>query len=498
MNNLIVLEESLKNLLSKKDPFEVVMELEGKIYRQYANRVTKEFLINNEKYFVKYHKGVGWKEIIKNFIQFKRPVLGARQEWDALNKLKACQISCPEPVAFFSKGINPAKKISFIITKSLTDTVSLEDLLLKEPKKTLSLNQKRLLLTSLADISRKLHLSGINHRDFYLCHFHVKRDLDFSPENIFLIDLHRAQIRDAVPRRWSTKDIGGLFHSAMDLSLSETDCYRFLEAYFNKSLRQILQEDRKFINSARKRAFSMYMKPKLNEISINPKIRETSSPEYIRGNERKVRWIARKDFFEKGLSEVMANVDEFISKGEEIKFERGNHVVAVELKNFSIYIKKFQVKGLAHYLRKFFSSTRAITAWKASYWLNAAGIKTITPIAVIENYDSFTTRESYFISLKQSGERLDQVQITDGLERLIPNKMGALIKRLSWIGFNHGDAKGSNFFLDNNSLIVSDMDVCKRRYLEIILANKLAKDKQRILKSFEDHPKIKESLLRRF
>ena len=137
MNNLIVLEESLKNLLSKKDPVEVVMELEGKIYRQYANRVTKEFLINNEKYFVKYHKGVGWKEIIKNFIQFKRPVLGARQEWDALNKLKACQISCPEPVAFFSKGINPAKKISFIITKSLTDTVSLEDLLLKEPKKTM-------------------------------------------------------------------------------------------------------------------------------------------------------------------------------------------------------------------------------------------------------------------------------------------------------------------------------------------------------------------------
>jgi len=76
--------------------------------------------------------------------------------------------------------------------------------------------------------------------------------------------------------------------------------------------------------------------------------------------------------------------------------------------------------------------------------------------------------------------------------------MGALIKRLSWIGFNHGDAKGSNLFFDKNSLIVSDLDACKKRYFQVILANKLAKDKERILRSFESYPKVKESLLRRF
>ena len=187
-----------------------------------------------------------------------------------------------------------------------------------------------------------------------------------------------------------------------------------------------------------------------------------------------------------------------MSKGEEIKFEAGNRVVGLDLPNHSIFIKKFQIKGAFHYFRKFFSPTRAITAWKAIHWLNAAGIKTINPLAVIEIYDSFTTTESYLITLKQSGERLDQLKITESLENLIPNKMGALIKRLGWISFNHGDAKGSNFFFDKNSLIVSDLDACKRRIFQITLDNKLSKDKKRISKSFENHPKIQSSLRKRF
>ena len=497
MSNLLLLDNSFQDLFFEKDPFKVVEELEGNIYREYANRVTKEFSFNNQTYFVKYHKGVGWKEIFKNILQFKKPVTGAKQEWKALNKLKSCQISCPEPVVFFSRGINPAKKYSFIITKALFKTISLEDLLLKE-KTFLSLKQKRQLLKNLALISRKLHLNGVNHKDYYLCHFHVRKDLDFSIQNIFLIDLHRAEIRRKVPLRWITKDIGGLYHSAMDLSLSEMDCYRFLEIYFNKSFRKVLKENRSFLNASRKRAFSMYMNPILKEININDEGKEGSNSDYVTGKEQGRRWIVKKHFFDEGLSKVISNPDEFMSKGEEVKFETGNHVVGLDLPNQSIFIKKFKIKGVFHYLRKFFSPTRAITAWKAIHWLNAAGIKTINPLAVIEKHDSFTTTESYLITLKQSGERLDQLKITESLEKLIPNKMVSLIKRLSWIRFNHGDAKRSNFFFDKHNLIVSDLDACKRRHFQITLDNKLSKDKKRILKSFENYPKIQNSLLKRF
>ena len=60
-------QQDLQDLFTLKDPFSFAEELEGIIYREHANRVTKEFIFKNESYFIKLHKGIGWKEIFKNF-----------------------------------------------------------------------------------------------------------------------------------------------------------------------------------------------------------------------------------------------------------------------------------------------------------------------------------------------------------------------------------------------------------------------------------------------
>ena len=497
MKETIFLTNELKNLFSSGDFFSIAENIEGKIFRETANRITKEFTFDGNRHFIKLHYGVGWKEIFKNIFKFRAPTVGAFPEWKALKKLRSLGIECPEPVGFYSTGINPANLKSFLITRSLINTISLETALKKGKFQKLSFSDKREFIEKIALISRNLHNSGINHRDYYLCHFHVDKDMDVK-KSIYLIDLHRAQLRSFVPKRWASKDIGGLIHSAMGFDLSEKDFYRFMRTYLKCSTKEFFQAHSRFLKNTRNRAFRMFMKPILKDINIQDLKKENSSSSYITGKEEGRRWIAKKPFFNEGISEVIANPDEFMLKGEEIKFEAGNHVVGLDLPKHSIFIKKFQVKGLFHYLRKFFSPTRAITAWKAIHWLNAAGIKTINPIGVIETYDSFTTTESYLITLKQSGERLDQMKITENLENLIPSKMRAFIKRLTWISFNHGDAKGSNFFLDKNSLIVSDLDASYKRYFQFTLTNKLAKDKKRILRSFEGYPKVKESLSRRF
>src|SRR6185503_8438002 len=71
---------------------------------------------------------------------------------------------------------------------------------------------KRALLQGAAEIARRMHGAGMNHRDFYSCHFLV-RDRDWSKWNagdelqLVLIDLHRVQRRDRVPERWLVKDL---------------------------------------------------------------------------------------------------------------------------------------------------------------------------------------------------------------------------------------------------------------------------------------------------
>ncbi|MCD8543088.1 MAG: glycosyltransferase [Gammaproteobacteria bacterium] len=48
-----------------------VFSLKGKIFRQVKNRTTISTVIAEEEYFIKMHRGVGWREILKNITAFK-------------------------------------------------------------------------------------------------------------------------------------------------------------------------------------------------------------------------------------------------------------------------------------------------------------------------------------------------------------------------------------------------------------------------------------------
>jgi heptose I phosphotransferase len=88
-----------------------------------------------------------------------------------------------------------------------------------------------------------MHGSGVNHRDFYLCHFLLSRSwLDTGSRidpPLYLIDLHRGQVRRRVPRRWVEKDLAGLYFSSMDAGLTRRDHLRFITCYENRSVRQV-------------------------------------------------------------------------------------------------------------------------------------------------------------------------------------------------------------------------------------------------------------------
>ena len=470
MKETIFLNKELESLFLSGDPFLVAEDIQGEVFRQTANRITKEFSFEGNKYFIKLHYGVGWKEIFKNLIKLRVPTLGAFPEWKALKKLKSLGIDCPEPVGFYSKGINPSNIRSFIVTRSLINTISIEEALNKGKFQDL---------------------------DYYLCHFHVDSNLDVEKE-IYLIDLHRAQLRTFVPTRWASKDIGGLFHSAMGFKLTERDFYRFIKTYFQCSLKEALGTHSKFIRTSRDRAFRMFMKPVLREIDISFKDTQKDTSEYLGGNENSLRWIAKKKYLSKGLQEIILEINAYMEKGEIIKDEDKHKIIRLTLNEEIFVIKKYKIKGSWHYLRKLFNQTRALTAWKASHWFNAAGIKTFNIVAILERYDFLTTKESYLISLNLPGERLDEVDLNKQKEYLIENRLSSFFKRLEWIGFNHGDVKSSNFFLFNKELFIFDLDIAKKRFFKSRVKNKIFKDKQRILKSLGEHEKTRDALAKRF
>ncbi|AHL77066.1 heptose kinase [Stutzerimonas stutzeri] len=241
----LILAEPFKTLWAGRDPFEAVEQLQGQVYRELEGRRTLRTEVEGRGYFVKIHRGIGWGEIVKNLSTAKRPVLGAGQEWRAIQRLHDVGVPTMTAVGYGERGGNPATQHSFIVTEELAPTISLEDYstdwlqIAPEPR------LKRALIEEVARMTGTMHRAGVNHRDCYICHFLLHTDKPVTAEDfrLSLIDLHRAQVRRQTPRRWRDKDLAGLYFSALGIGLTKRDKLRFLRSYFQAPLRQILRDE---------------------------------------------------------------------------------------------------------------------------------------------------------------------------------------------------------------------------------------------------------------
>lgn len=253
---MVELKEPLATLWRGKDAFEEVKTLQGEVFRELETRRTLRFELAGKSYFLKWHRGTSLKEIVKNLLSLRMPVLGADREWNAIHRLHDLGVDTMHGVGFGEKGLNPLTKTSFIITEDLTPTISLEDYCADWSTNPPDVKVKRMLINRVATMVRNMHAGGINHRDCYICHFLLHLPFSGNEDDLKLsvIDLHRAQIRTKVPRRWRDKDLIGLYFSSLNIGLTQRDIWRFLKVYFDASLKSILREESGLIAQAAEKA----------------------------------------------------------------------------------------------------------------------------------------------------------------------------------------------------------------------------------------------------
>ncbi len=247
------------------DPFVAIEQQQGEIYREKEGRRTLRFEEDSAGYFLKVHTGVGWAEIIKNLLQLRLPVIGATNEWQAIIKLHQLGVGTMNLVGYGKRGSNPARQLSFVLTEELIDMVSLEDLCADWKTTPPPYRQRKLLTTALAKSAGTIHTHGINHRDFYICHFLLKQHDAVltggeAEPKLYVIDLHRAQMRQQVPSRWLIKDLASLYFSAADIGLTKRDVVRFLRYYLGPGVSRQLRQSPQFWLRVVKRTQQLYQR----------------------------------------------------------------------------------------------------------------------------------------------------------------------------------------------------------------------------------------------
>ncbi|MDX5371561.1 MAG: lipopolysaccharide core heptose(I) kinase RfaP [Pseudomonadaceae bacterium] len=256
----LILAEPFQSLWAGKDPFVAVEALQGQVYRELEGRRTLRTEVDGRGYFVKIHRGIGWGEIVKNLLSAKLPVLGAGQEWRAIQRLTEAGVQTMTAVAYGERGGNPAAQHSFIVTEELAPTTDLEQLTLNWAQQPPEPRLKRALIAKVAGMTGTMHRAGVNHRDCYICHFllHTDKPVTADDFRLSVIDLHRAQVRSVVPLRWRNKDLAALYFSALDIGLTRRDKLRFLCTYFQRPLRDILRDEARLLAWLERKADKLY------------------------------------------------------------------------------------------------------------------------------------------------------------------------------------------------------------------------------------------------
>ncbi len=267
----VYIRKDLRNSFNYATAFDNIMAISGEEVRIVAGRRTAKVSINDKCYYLKTHTGVGWREILKNLMYFRLPVLGAMNEWHGIHHLNRLGINTLTVAGYGTVRGNPAKRRSFILTDEIVDAVSLEEFCKnwrrKRPAKPQEIRFKRWLIRTVALIVRDIHNSGANHRDFYLCHFllqstNTANKLNPEGSKLYVIDLHRMQIRKKTPSRWAIKDVAGLYFSSKEIGLTTRDLFRFMKIYRACSLNETLHHDSLFWRRVIRRGENLYKSEK--------------------------------------------------------------------------------------------------------------------------------------------------------------------------------------------------------------------------------------------
>lgn len=191
-------------------------------------RHTAAFARGGRGFYVKAHTGVGWAEILKNWLQGKRAIVDATTEVRALERCSALGIPVPVLAAWGVAGRDPGARRSFVVTEELPEAERVSTLL--APPRPLAPSLRHALARRLGTLVARLHAAPLAHQDLYLEHVFLRRLADGDFE-LFLLDLHRTVPAAPAASRWRVKDLGALAGSAARAGATRADGMRFLRAY---------------------------------------------------------------------------------------------------------------------------------------------------------------------------------------------------------------------------------------------------------------------------
>ena len=199
-----------------------------------------------------------------------------------------------------------------------------------------------------------------------------------------------------------------------------------------------------------------------------------------------LRAIRREE--EPAMLPVLEQADALLDRGHLYKTGGAASVAKVEVAGRPLVIKRYNIKGFAHWLKRFWRPSRAWHSWREGNRLAFLGIATPKPLAVLEKRVFWLRSRAYLIT-----EYLPGPDIIERFASYIDNgdapenellALDHLFAQLIGERISHGDFKGHNLFWHEDRWALIDLDSVCQHSSAASFAPAYARDRARFMRNW--------------
>lgn len=161
------------------------------------------------------------------------------------------------------------------------------------------------------------------------------------------------------------------------------------------------------------------------------------------------------------LAPLLADPNSVFTDQPLLKDGGSSTVTRATLDGREVVIKRYNIKGFGHWLKRFWRPSRAWHSWLAGWRLSFLGIATPQPLAMIEQRIGPWRRQAWLVTeycpgqdlLQLLGEAGDRVPLGSEAKHLLQP-----FQQLTAMRISHGDCKATNLLWHEDAVVLIDLD----------------------------------------
>ena len=328
------------------------------------------------------------------------------------------------------------------------------------------------ILREAIDIIARMHAQGLAQADLHLANFLRHADL------LYVIDGDAIEVQE--PGRALKPSVAqsnlALFFAQFEARWDK-HIDHLLEAY--QSINPLPEIDRQTLDTAirniRQQRLDSFLDKTLRDCS---QFAVSRSPQ---------RYCAVLRSEQQMLSALLSDPDRAFAGQPLLKDGGSSTVTRVTINGRELVIKRYNIKGVAHWLKRFWRPSRAWHSWLAGWRLNFLGIATPQPLAMIERRIGPLRRQAWLITeycpgqsllehLGAAGDRIPDEKTADALLHTF--------RQLADARISHGDFKATNQLWHDEQVWLIDLDAMQAHAEQASWHKDWLRDRSRFIRNW--------------